>query len=1174
MPEAPYAKFRKHPSQAPAGVEAVRAGSETGYAELCATSNFTFLTGASHPDELVVRAAELGCRAVAIADTNTLAGIVRAHSAAAKVGLQLVVAARVVLIDPPGLELCVYPTDVAAYGRLCTLLTLGKRRAVKGACILTLDDLEHALPGMQVVMAHEATRLAALQADLDRLRSWCDPDALSLAAWRSYDEDDTDRLATAAGLATRLGIPLLATNRPLYHARERRLLQDVVTCIRHGCTIEQAGFRLEANAERHLKPPEEMARLFADHPEAIARTVEVADRCKGFSLDQLRYQYPAEVVPQGRTAMQHLAELAWKGAERRLGAGRETKRQRDVETECDNGNVNAPFSAPSSLRLSVCPSLLNALQHELQLIDELGYAHYFLTVEDIVRYARSVGILCQGRGAAANSIVCYCLGVTEADPRRINLLFERFVSRERDEPPDIDIDFEHARREEVIQYIYRKYGRDRAALTAEVITYRGRLAVREVGKVLGLSLDMIDKLAKGVDWWGGGPIEDEALAKLKLNPADPAIARLIQLSVEIQGFPRHLSQHVGGFVLTQRPLSELVPIENAAMPDRTVIEWDKDDLDALGLLKVDVLGLGMLTALSKTFTLLKQHHRDTETQRRAIRNHRCTQIHTDEESDEESGSNLKHQICVHLCSSVVPTSLRETLQGPDDPATYDMICHADTVGVFQIESRAQMSMLPRLRPRAYYDLVIEVAIVRPGPIQGDMVHPYLRRRQGKEPVTFPDDTVEWILGKTLGVPLFQEQAMQLAIHCAGFTPDQADGLRRAVTGFRRLGSIESYGEKIIDGMLANGYDRGFAERCFKQIQGFSSYGFPESHAASFALLAYASAYLKRHHPAAFCAALLNSQPMGFYAPAQLVRDAEDHGVEVRRVDVNASRWECSLEQRDDPSDEATRFAATPEAVSRDAPPGTWGADGPAVRLGMNRVRGMREADAAKVAAAVAAEGPFTSVEALWRASGARAVAIRRLASADAFRSMGLDRQSAMWHARKLNDIPAPLFLHRDHEKRCQEPFSGRPVPLPTLPELEHVVHDYHAIGLSLRAHPMKFLRTWLDEQGAVGGSEIADPFRYPRGRRVAVGGVCLCRQRPGSAKQITFMTLEDETGTANLVVYPDVYRRFRPVARDATAMLVRGRIDRQGEVVHVIVDQMQPLDTRLRSLRSQSRNFR
>ncbi|MEM6331897.1 MAG: error-prone DNA polymerase [Planctomycetota bacterium] len=1087
MPDSSPPKARPHPAQL--GRSAVATPTRgvltpsggVGYVELDVTSNFTFLTGASHPDELVERAAMLGHRAIAIADTNTMAGVVRANIAAERHGLPLVVGTRLLLTlshatpGSPPIELIVYPTDVASYGRLCRLLTLGKRRAGKAECVLHPHDPMDMASGWVGVLvpppvdACDADRLDAMAG----VRDAFDPGAVYLAGRCGYGPDDADRLRHASDLADHLRLPLVATNGVQYHDSSRRRLHDVLACVRLGTTVDAAGFRLEPHAERYLKPPSEMARLFADYPGAVERTVAIAERCAGFRLDQLKYQYPSEVVPDDRSAMQHLAELAEDGADRRF----------------DGGVAGMPDRVRTQF------------EHELDLIAELGYAHYFLTVEDIVRFARSQGILCQGRGAAANSIVCYCLGVTDADPRKINTLFERFVSRQRDEPPDIDIDFEHQRREEVIQYLYRKYGRDRAALTAEVITYRGRSAVREVGKAMGLSLDTVDRLAKGIDWWHGGPIDADQLRELRLDPNEPALTHLIELTAEIRGFPRHLSQHVGGFVLTEKPLCELVPIENAAMPDRTVIEWDKDDIDAMGMLKVDVLGLGMLSVLRRGYDLIREHH----------------------------GVDLSVADTPH-----------------DDPATYDMIGKADTVGVFQIESRAQMSMLPRLKPRCYYDLVIEVAIVRPGPIQGDMVHPYLRRRDGVEPVAYPDDTVKWLLERTLGVPLFQEQAMQLAIHCAGFTPDQADALRRAVTGFKHVSAIEAFGEKIIDGMAERGYDRAFAERCFRQIKGFSTYGFPESHAASFALLAYASSYLRCHYPAAFTCALLNSQPMGFYAPAQLVQDARRHGVEVRPIDVHHSQWDCSLE-------------------TCEASPG-----GTALRLGMNRVRGLDAQNAERIAGAVAAHGRFADLESLWRAAGCSAKALRRLAAADAFNSMGLDRQSATWHARGLKDHDAPLFLQKERDA----PEPDRPVPLPAVPELRHVTHDYATAGVSLRPHPMVFLRGWLDRRRVTTAQDLSDPEVCPQGHDVTVAGLCLVRQRPGSAKGIFFITLEDETGVANLVVYPQVFEQHVKVARHANAMLVRGRIDRQGEVVHVKAFRFASLDERLTDLRDVSRNFR
>ena len=1066
MPEAPQEKVHPHPARHRGGPTIIVAGSRTAYVELQVTTNFTFLTGASHPEEYVIAAASWGHRAVAVTDVNTLAGVVRAHAAAKEVGIPLVVGCRLTFANAAGLSVLAYPTDLTSYGRLCRLLTLGKRRAPKGQCLLRLDDLiEHADGLLAVAVVPDPVEGQSVESV--RLLRRVFGDRLSLAASCPYGPDDRGRLRRLADLSGHARVPLVATNDAQYHAPGRRMLHDVLACVRLGRTLHAAGTRLLPNAERHLKPPEEMARLFADHPRAVCRTVEIAEQARGFNLDQLRYEYPSEVVPAGTTAMRHLAALTWQGAADRY-----------------------PDGLPPKVRAQV--------EHELALIDELRYAHYFLTVHDLVRFARGEGILCQGRGAAANSAVCYCLGVTSVDPARIDVLFERFVSRERGEPPDIDIDFEHERREEVIQYIYRKYGRDRAALTAEVISYRGRSAVREVGKALGLSLDAVDRLAQTISWWGGRTPDPAELRQLGFDPHDRTIGHLARLAADIQGFPRHLSQHVGGFVITQRPLCELVPIENAAMEDRTVIEWDKDDIDALNMLKVDVLGLGMLTCLRKCFAEVERHHGEA------------------------------------LTLATVPAN---------DPATYAMVQRADTVGVFQIESRAQMSMLPRLKPACFYDLVIEVAIVRPGPIQGDMVHPYLRRRDGTEPETYADDTMRRILGKTKGVPLFQEQAMQLAIHGAGFTPDEADKLRRAVTGFRRHGDIEAFGEKFVGGMLARGYDRAFAERCFKQIQGFSTYGFPESHAASFALLAYATSYLKCHYPAAFACALLNSQPMGFYRPAQIVRDAQDHGVIVLPVDVNHSAWDCAL--------------AGPAAA-------------PSLRLGMRLVKGLGASDAARIAEAAGRHGPFASVEALWRASGASGRSIRALAAADAFGSMGLHRQAALWQAQKLRDAPTPLF------DAAAEPVQDEDaVRLPAVPELTKVLQDYDRTGLSLKRHPIAFLRPWLDRRLVARCAELRDGARWPHKTPVAVAGVCLVRQRPGTAKGITFMTVEDETGVANLVVHPRTFDRHRPIARDANAMLALGRVERQGQVVHVVVRRLIDLDAHLRhELGSQSRNFR
>ncbi len=1040
------------------------------YAELHVTSNFTFLTGASHPEEMVRAAAEMGHAAAVTADRNTLAGVVRAHVAAKEAGLPLAVGARLELSDPRGLSLLVYPTDRAAYGRLCRLLTLGKRRAVKGSCEITLADVGAHAEGLLAVVAPPRRLEDAFAATLAGLRSLFDADRLSLALRRAYEQNDEERLRRAAALAAEARVPVVATNDAHYHDPARRPLQDVLTCIRLGCTVERAGRRLFRNAERHLKPAHEMARLFARFPGAVERSAEIAARAAAFSLDALRYEYPDEAVPPGRTPMAHLADLTWAGAAERYPAG-----------------------VPAAVRAQV--------EHELRLIDELAYAPYFLTCHEIVRFARCRGILCQGRGAAANSAVCYCLGITAVDPDRVSVLFERFVSRERDEPPDIDIDFEHERREEVIQHIYGRYGRDRAALAAEVVCYRGRSAVREVGKAMGLSLDAVDRLARDLDWWDDTPGDERRVRALGFDPRDHGLARTLALARGLVGFPRHLSQHVGGFVITRGPLCESVPIENAAMPDRTVIEWDKDDIDALGMLKIDVLGLGMLTCIRKCMDLVGTHERRP------------------------------------LTLATIP---------PEDPAVYDMLCEADAIGVFQVESRAQMSMLPRLRPRRYYDLVIEVAIVRPGLIQGDMVHPYLRRRNGEEPAAYASPEIERVLGRTLGVPLFQEQAMSLAVVAAGFTPGEADQLRRAMAAWKRSGdAIRRFERRFIDGMIARGHAPEFAAQCFQMVSGFSGYGFPESHAASFALLVYASALLKRHHPAAFAAALLNSQPMGFYQPAQIVRDARDHGVEVRPVDANASAWDCTLEA---------------------------GEHGPAIRLGTRLVKGLARADAERVASAAAERGPFRSIDALRRASGVRAVALRRLAEADAFGSMGLDRRAALWAVRAMRDEPLPLF---DGEPTKVAPDDDRSADLlPPTPPDRAVRGDYASTGLSLKGHPVGFVRGALAARGVTTAAALADEAACPNGTRVRVAGLVLLRQRPATASGILFMTLEDETGCVNLIVRPRVYDRFRAAARHARLLLAHGRIERRGRVVHVIVGRLESLDAGVPTPHVRAREFR
>ncbi len=1018
------------------------------YAELDVTTNFTFLRGGSHAEELVATAKALRYDAIALADANTLAGVVRGHLAAKESDIKFIVGTRLILQDAPAL--LAYPTTRAAYGRLCRLLTLGQGRAEKGECTLFLDDMaDHAegiifiaLPDEDICEAH----LLRLEQTLDA--------PLYLAASHSYRGDDRARIEKLARLASKVAVRLVATGAVLYHAAHRRPLQDVLTCIREKRTIAEAGFRLQANAERHLKTPDEIARLFKGYEYALENTVRIADRCR-FSLDELKYEYPDEPVPDGKTPQSHLEELTWEGAAWRF-----------------------PDGIPEKVR--------DTIEKEIALIAELDYAPYFLTVHDIVHYARNLGILCQGRGSAANSAVCYCLAITNVDPTEIDLLFERFVSPERKEPPDIDVDFEHERREEVIQYIYGRYGRDRAGLAATVISYRGRSAVREVGKALGLSEDTVVALAGTVWGLSNGALPEKYVREAGLDPSDPLLALCLELAHELTGFPRHLSQHVGGFALTRGPLSELVPIGNAAMEDRTVIEWDKDDLDALGLLKVDVLGLGMLTCIRKAFALLKDHY----------------------------GQDIT--------LGTVP---------PDDPSVYDMLCRADSIGVFQVESRAQMNMLPRLRPRCFYDLVIEVAIVRPGPIQGDMVHPYLRRRSGVEAIDFPSphpnhgpkDELHQVLGKTMGVPLFQEQALRLAMVAAKFSGPEANELRRAMATFRRRGTIDTLKDKMIGRMTARGYPDDFAERCFNQIKGFGEHGFPESHAASFAHLVYISSWLKCHYPAVFACALLNAQPMGFYAPAQIVRCAREHGVEARAPDVNHSQWDCTL-----------------EALGK----ATF-----ALRLGFRQIDGFHEADAQKI---VAMRHPlYGDVQDLWRRSGVGRVKLETLASADAFRSIGLDRRQALWAVRGLpKEIPLPLFDRANTAEAGIEPA----ITLPEMKLPEHVVNDYRTIRLSLKAHPMSFVRSHAEAARIVPCTRLKT---MRDGQTVSVGGLILVRQRPGSAQGVVFMTIEDETGIANAVVWPHVLERMRKIVMGARLVVVHGRVQRHEDIIHVVAEQLE-----------------
>ncbi|MBR1158326.1 error-prone DNA polymerase [Bradyrhizobium elkanii] len=1121
------------------------------YAEIGITSNFSFLRGGSDPRAYVHQASELGIPVIGLADHNTLAGVVRAWKEldSEKVAHppKLLIGARIVFIDSTP-DILVYPRDRAAYGRLCQLLTRGKRgddivRIEKGECHLKLADLLDFVEGQLLVLAlpHRFEEAGTLDL-LAKLKASA-ADGVWLAASLLYRGDDRRRLARLHGLATDAGVPLIATNEVLYHHPARRPLQDVLTCIREKTTIEAVGRRLEANAERHLKPAHEMVRLFRDLPDAIAETMRFAARIS-FSLDQLKYQYPDEPVPPGKTAQQHLEDLTWAGVDKYFGGEIDEK-------------------------------LRTTLNKELALIAELKYAHYFLTVHDIVHYARSQNILCQGRGSAANSAVCYVLGVTSVDPTKVDLLFERFISKERLEPPDIDVDFEHSRREEVMQYVYRRYGRHRAAIIATVIHYRPRSAIRDVGKALGLTEDVTAALADTV-WgsWGKG-LNDMQVRQAGLDPKNAMINLAVELATELIEFPRHLSQHVGGYVLTQDRLDTYVPIGNAAMDDRTFIEWDKDDVDALSMMKVDVLALGMLTCIRKCFDLIADHKGE------------------------------------HWELASVPQ---------DEKEVYDMLCRGESLGVFQVESRAQMNMLPRLKPRTFYDLVIEVAIVRPGPIQGDMVHPYLRRRNKQEQVTYPSpapdqgdkDELYNVLHKTLGVPLFQEQAMRIAIEAAHFTSEEANGLRRSMATFRNLGTIGSYEEKLVGNMVARGYSPDFARSCFDQIKGFGSYGFPESHAASFAQLVYISSWLKHHHPDAFCCGLLNSQPMGFYAPAQIVGDARKNGVTVREVDVSHSFAQNTLEEKvgdhcavrlgfrqidgfhwldeDEErlkqlqssfsdaqlriegarsvnvheSGKHERIGSLPpcggeleRGVSHDhrpcglplslTLPRKGGGNPPTSRAVLDGV----EKDWADRIVAARNRRPFTSLEDFARDTGLPKRALILLADADAFRSLGLDRREALWAVRRLpDDVPLPLF---EAATAREQPDEGAK-PLPEMPRPEQVVADYQTIRLSLKGHPMEFLREMFTRERVVACHTIN--LSNDR-RRVRCAGVVLVRQRPGSAKGVVFMTLEDETGIANIVVWPKVMEQYRKEVMGARLILVEGYIQSSPEgVTHLVAQRM------------------
>ncbi|MDE8651022.1 error-prone DNA polymerase [Novosphingobium album (ex Liu et al. 2023)] len=1088
MPDIPLTPDRRR-----ARVDAIGVPPRAPFVELGVASCFSFLRGASDAVDLVTTARMLGYDAIGIADANSMAGVVRVHAEARALKLRPVIGCRIETVE--GLVFLAYPTDRAAYGRLCRLISAGRMGTLagawqaKGVCEISLAMLAVHAEGVRLVLvpprdlaarftvavasnvvplplgegpepeppAPKEARLTAPIAEILPHLAARLPGLRHIAACYCHAGNDVARIAALDAMARANGMTILATNDVLYHAPDRRPLQDVMTAIRHKTTVARAGWLLEANAERHLKSPGEMVRLFERWPHAIAAAREVADACT-FSLEELRYEYPEESYPDGLDAQQHLERLTWEGARHHY-----------------------PNGVPEKVRA--------ALAKEFALIGKKQLARYFLTIHGIVAFARAQEppILCQGRGSAANSAVCFCLGITSVDPAHHELLFERFISEDRDEPPDIDVDFEHERREEVIQHIYARYGRHRAGLCATVIHYRPRMAIREVGKAMGLSEDVTSALARTV--WGsyGDEVAEKHAAEIGLDLSDPHLRRVLKLTEQMIGMPRHLSQHVGGFILTEGALTETVPIGNGAMPDRSFIEWDKDDIDELGILKVDVLALGMLTCIRKCFDLLGAHHGRA------------------------------------LTLATVPQA---------DTQTYDMLCRGDSLGVFQVESRAQMNMLPRLKPRIFYDLVIEVAIVRPGPIQGDMVHPYLKRRNEQEAVTIPSpapehgpaDELTSILGRTLGVPIFQEQAMKIALDAAKFDSSDANRLRKAMATFRSRGNVHELEGLMVGRMIARGYDPEFAQRCFNQIKGFGEYGFPESHAASFAQLVYVSSWLKCHYPAAFACALLNSQPMGFYAPAQIVRDAREHGVPVLPVDVNASAWDCTLESDGDPSDSPV-----------------------ALRLGFRQVDGFPEHAAARLVAAREAGGAFRDIAELRERAGLSPAHIEKLAAADCFSSLSLGRRQALWDARGLIAAPdLPLFAAAAARDEGAERAETR---LPAMPLSEEVITDYQTLRLSLKAHPMAFLRASLAERGFTRAGDL-------RARKVRamvrVAGIVLIRQRPGSAKGVCFITLEDETGVANLVVWPDLMERQRKVVMGARLMEVRGRVEYDDEVIHVI----------------------
>ncbi len=1056
--------------------------SSSDFFELAVTSNFSFLEGGSSPEEMVEEAAKLGYEAIAITDKNSLSGVVRAHTAAKRAGIKIIVGIELSLLeylpekpaedetiwiteDRYNLEhllpllpvsLFLYPDSLVSYKSVCSLLSKGKLRAPKGHTWLKLEDCFSELeimPAAVNILNVEDNRVFECLRQLKNFFSRPNHPAeklFSIFISKNYLANEVKEQKQVEKLASDLSIPLLASNKVLYHSNSRRKLQDILTCIRNRTTIQKAGFLLSQNSERFLKTKKEVKRLFRNKPQAIRQSERIAEQALLFSLDQLKYEYPEEICPKNKSPQAYLVDLTLAGARARFPQG-------------------------------ISEEVEKQLEHEFKLIDELNYAKYFLTVYDIVSFAKSVGILCQGRGAAANSAVCYCLGITAVDPSRTRLLVERFISKERGEPPDIDIDFEHERREEVIQYIYNKFGRERAALVCAVTTYRRKSATREVGKALGLSIDTIETLQKIFYRRGDDdPVTNKEISSQGLNPFDPAIANCLELVDAIKGFPRHLTQHSSGFIISEKNLSEIISIENTAMPGRTMIAWDKDDIEQLGMLKIDVLGLGMLTCVRKALAMINSYSED---------------------------KTWDHQ---QLLLHNIP---------PEDPKVYDMLCAADTIGVFQVESRAQMNMLPRLRPRCFHDLVVEVAIVRPGPIQGGMVHPYLKRRKYKAKVTYPNEKIKEILGSTLGVPIFQEQIMELAVHGAGFTPGESDQLRRAIASWKRnRQALNHFGRKLIKGFLERGYKVEFAKQILGQIKGFSEYGFPQSHAASFALIVYTSSWIKHYHPAAFAAALINSQPMGFYHPSQIIQDAKKHEVEIKEIDAMLSDWDCSVHNQ-----------------------------GNSLRLGMRLAQGLREEEAKKL---VKHRGGSTSLRELWKQTGLKVDSLKCLARADAFRSLRLNRQTALWELKKLKDKEMPLFSKIANREETSKDN------LPVITDNLEVLFDYQHTGHSLKAHPFEFVREKLSDYGVTKASALQNPSSTPHGKLLAIAGLVLVRQRPPTAKGVTFLTIEDESGWANLIIRPERYKVLRRIIMESSSVLAKGKVQRVDRVVNLLVENL------------------